>query len=115
MYYIHIVGLENCRYSNSAKELVESYGIENKYNEVSYHNKDKFKSAHHSTFPIIYMKRSLHMGQVLIGGYSELNILFNKFYSKPYDSVEVKNVMEKYKMSKRLVLRFIQLINKKLI
>jgi len=108
---MHIILLENCQYSELAYDLVNKYNIKSKITNVSHSEKNKFKSIDIATYPQIYMKRQNKHDSFLIGGYDNLNELFTLFYKKQYNIHNVEKMMAKYNMSKKLILRFIELIN----
>jgi glutaredoxin-related protein len=110
MYYIHGILLNNCSYSNNAKQLLETYNIPNKLISITHEEKDKFKYDEINTFPQIYVKKENTKGSILIGGYDNLNELFTLFY-KNYNKDNIENIMNKYKLSRKLVLRIIEMFN----
>lgn len=110
-YHIKIISLENCPYSQSAKELVKNYNINSKIIDITRDEKDKFKTNSIQTFPQIYLKKYNKVDDLLLGGYSDLSNFVNEFYKKPYSDDKVNDFMNKYKWSKKAVLRLIQLIN----
>lgn len=112
-YYLYSVILKNCPYSMAAYNLLKTDSkIKKKFLFVDNYNKEKYKTDMISTFPQIYLKRYNKNGSLLIGGYSDLKILFNLFYKKKYSDNDVeKFITDNSKWSKKSLLRFIQLIN----
>ena len=66
--------LIGCPYSENAKSLVENYNINHKIIKVTHENKDHYKKNKMSTFPQIFLTRSINRRQVTfkIGGYTDL-------------------------------------------
>jgi glutaredoxin len=72
---IIIYYLLGCPYSESAKSLVEEYGLNHKIIKVTHDTKTHYKKKNKmSTFPQIFLTRSLHRKSVKfkIGGYTDL-------------------------------------------
>jgi len=116
-YYLYSIVLENCPYSNAARKMLESHSnsnINKHIKTVNSTNKDDYKTSEIHTFPQIYLKRNGHNGSLLIGGYTDLQEIFNLFHKKKYSSETVNKFIEKNKKwSKKSLLRFISLINTK--
>lgn len=111
MYYLQLISLKDCPYSEAAESLLKDNSINHKLVLVNRNEKDKFKTDNISTFPQIYLKKENSNGSVLIGGYDSL-----KEY---YDSAKNTKNLDKLKkvikkntsgISEKSVLRFIQLI-----
>jgi glutaredoxin len=111
MYYIHTVLLENCPYSNSSKILLDKYNIKYTNTIVNHSNKELFKTDKLQTFPQVFLKKVNNKGSVYIGGYNDFDELFRMFYKQKLDDKKILTVQNKYKMSKKGVLRLIGLIN----
>ncbi len=111
MYYFNAILLDECPYSINAKRLLEQYNINHKIIIVTQHNKEKYKNDKIKTFPQIYLKKENSVGNVLIGGYDELNSLINLSNNKKFNNDIVNSIMNKYKISKKTSLRLYQLIN----
>jgi glutaredoxin len=109
-YYLELILLKDCYYSDKALSLVKKLGINHKNITVS-ENKDRFKKKPTDTFPLIFLKRHNRVGDVFIGGYDELYKLYQLFYKKSYNKDNVEKYMNEYKMNKHTILRLIQLIN----
>ena len=110
-YHLKIISLENCPYSQSAKELVKNYSISNEIINITRDEKDKFKTNKIQSFPQIYLKKYSRVGDLLLGGYDDLKNVMDEFYKKSYDKNKVDNFIKKYNWGKKSVLRLIQLIN----
>jgi len=111
-YYLQLVVLENCPYSNAALELVKP--LENKTNiiKVNQTNKENYKTNDISSFPQIYLKKYNSNGSLLLGGYTDLKSFYETFQNQPYSEKNVNEFLKKYnKWSKKSTLRLIQLIN----
>jgi len=112
-YYLYLVVLEDCHYSSSAVELIKNYNIKDaEINTIQRINKDKYKTKLIETFPQIYLKRKNRKGSLLLGGYDNLKLFFDKFYKNGFDKKYVKEFTEKNKWNEKSTLRLIQLINK---
>jgi len=112
MYYLFIVVLEGCPYSNAALELLTDNKINFKSLKVTSNEKEKYKTGEISTFPQIYLKKNSN--SLLLGGYSDLKVFFETFNNQPYDIKNVNEFQRKYlKWNKHSVLRLIELINLK--
>jgi glutaredoxin len=109
-YYLIAIILEGCRYSSDAAALIKKYKIPAKIVNITYAEKDKFKSDKISTFPQIYLARYDAKGTMLIGGYDDLNDVVTTFYKKKVND-NVDRFMKKYNWSKKGTLRLIELIN----
>ena len=112
-YYLHSVILENCPYGNLVNELLkQNPQIKTKITYVNDSNKENYKTPQINTFPQIYLKRYNKNGSLLIGGYTELQELFDLFYKSKYSNDNIKQfINDNNKWSKKSLLRFIDLIN----
>ncbi len=112
-YYLYSILLKDCPYSNAAKKLLESYPNINKHIEtINRQDKEKYKTPQISTFPQIYLKRKDKNGSLLIGGYTDLEKMFNLFHKKEYSNNKVNEfINNNNKWSRKGLLRFISLIN----
>jgi len=113
MYYIDIILLEGCQYSNQAYDLLVNNQIKHKKVIVNNSNKHLYKSNDIDTYPQIYLKKYNNNGSVLIGGYDNLNKLFKLFHGKELDDKNILNIMNEYNISKKASLRIFELINSK--
>jgi glutaredoxin len=110
-YSLKMILLEGCPYSISASKLLKSFNIKNNEIWINQENKEKYKTDKISTFPQIYLTKKNKIGNLLIGGYSDLKYLFDLVYKKNYNSETVNIIRNKYNYSKKTTLRVIQLIN----
>lgn len=107
-YYIYAILLKDCIYSNNARILLEKYNIKHIIKIIDSENKDKYKIENYNTFPQIFLKKDDSFESLFLGGYTELNdIIINS-----YDNINVNKIQSKYKLSKKAVLRLIELIIK---
>ena len=114
MYYIFIVFLQNCPYSESAVALLEKNKINFKSLKILSSDKDKYKTDEIKTFPQIYLKKTRNSDTLLLGGFSDLKIFFENFMDKKYDANKVIEFQKKYLLwNKHSILRLIELINLK--
>lgn len=110
-YYLNLILLEGCPYSEAAFETVKNLNIKNKHIWVNGKNKENYKTKYISTFPQIYLKKENRLGSVLIGGNSDLQNIISTFYKKKLDNKLVKEFETKNNWSHKATLRIIQLIN----
>jgi len=111
-YYLQAVILENCPYSNAATKLLKNNQSNTHFTIINNTNKDNYKTKDIDTFPQIYLKRYNKNGSLLIGGYTNLEELFNLFYKKNYSNENITNFIDNNnKWSRKPLLRFINLIN----
>ena len=111
MYYIKAILLQNCPYSDAAKELLDNFKIENKKIIVDFNNKYIHKNENIDTFPQIYLNKYNSNGNLLLGGYDDLKKFIDNFKNKKYSNDKVNQFINEYKWSKKATLRLIQLIN----
>ena len=110
-YYIKVISLKNCHYSNKAIELLKKHNIKYTHVDVDTHTKDNYKTSLIATFPQIYLCKNNALGTQLLGGCDDL-VWFIDTFKKPHlDSNKVKDFMNKYKWSKKGTLKLIQIIN----
>jgi glutaredoxin len=108
-YYLYAIILKDCPYSEAAvKLLTNNNNIELKI--ITQDNKDKYKTNLIQTFPQIYLKKQNHKGSLLIGGYSDISEIYSKFKNK-YLKEDLNNYISDKSISKRAMLRIIELIN----
>ena len=110
-YYLHAILLKDCPYSNKAHDLIKKYKIKNTINIVDESNKEKFKMENYFTYPQIFLKKDESNSSLFLGGYSDLNNFIDTFKNK-YNDIDVRVIQDKYKWSKKAVLRLIELIVK---
>jgi glutaredoxin-related protein len=109
-YYLIAIILKGCGYSDDAVSLIKNYNIPAKIVNITYAEKDKFKSDKISTFPQIYLARNDAKGTLLIGGYHDLYDVVTTFYKKKVNN-NIDIFMKKYNWSRKGTLRLIELIN----
>jgi glutaredoxin len=109
-YYIKIISLKNCSYSDNALKLLEYYKIPFKKIDIDNNNKDLLKLNEINTFPQIYLKRKNRYGHLLLGGFTDLNEFINIFKNKNYNNIHVFNFMNKYKWSRIATIKLAKLI-----
>ena len=92
MYYLEIISLEGCPYSEAAEKLVENNKINNKVFKISYNNRENHKNEKISTFPQIYLKKNNSNGRILIGGYDKINEIHSLIKNRKLIKSEEKSV-----------------------
>jgi len=113
-YYLHIVALINCPYSNASIELVKDQKFKSVITKVDNNNKDNYKTDDIDTFPQIYLKKNNNPGSLLLGGHTELKKFFDTFHVTEYKKENVDKFIEQNtRWTKKPVLRLIELINNK--
>lgn len=105
---ILLISLENCPYSEAAKEMLDNYKIKYKYILVNNITKIKYKTKEVKTFPqIYYLKRD---EKHLIGGFDDLKFIIdiiNDSYDNPKN---INKIVKKYKTwNRKDVLRLVTL------
>ena len=110
-YYIKAVLLEECQYSIAAENLFKNNNIMFENIKVNYNNKNDYKTNLINTFPQIYLCKNNNNGTQLLGGYDDINSFISNFKGKQYNEQLIQKFMDKYSMSKKAILRLIQLIN----
>jgi glutaredoxin len=114
MYYLIVVVLENCPYSEGAVELLKKNKTNFKSLKISLSDKDKYKTDEIKTFPQVYLKKTRNNDTLLLGGYTDLKKFFDDFINKKYNQNKVIEFQKKYLLwNKHAVLRLIELINLK--
>jgi glutaredoxin len=114
MYYLFIVVLENCPYSEAAVELLKKNKTNFKSLKISLSDKDKYKTDEIKTFPQVYLKKTRNNDTLLLGGYTDLQKFFEAFINKKYNEKKVIEFQKNYLLwNKHAVLRLIELINLK--
>ena len=110
-YYIKIITLVSCSYSQAAIDLINNHKIPHKIISVDDPNKNIYKNNLIDTFPQIYLNKHGVKGNMLLGGYDDLKYSLDIFKRNKYSEKNVNIFMNKYKWSKKATLRFIQLLN----
>ena len=78
-YFLKIIALENCRYSKKALDLLINNNIEHQLITIRSEEKEKFKTDYINSYPQIYLMKKNNNGNLLLGGYQELNNFINIF------------------------------------
>lgn len=112
-YYIKVLLLENCYYSDSAYKLLLKHNIPNQIIKVSNNNKELYKKSDISTFPQLYLNKYNKKDNLLLGGYDDLNEFIKMFKNVELNQNNINKFMKKYNWSKKATLRLIELINLK--
>lgn len=111
-YYIKVILLEGCSYSNAANLLIKTHQLPTDIIWVTQLNKENYKTDQINTFPQIYLKKINSKGNLLLGGYQELVFFINTFYRQKISESSISKWIDKTYWSKKSTLRLIQLINK---
>ena len=112
MYYLKVISLEGCPYSEAAKTLVKENKIKSSIINVSHNEKMKFKTKTIDTFPQIFLNKENSSGNVLIGGYSTIKYYYDEIQSNRKSLDHVKKIIKKdnSNLSDKSILRLIQLL-----
>ena len=114
-YKIKIIVLEKCSFSKKALNLLNINKIN--YELIQIHNCDKDKYITHdiSTYPQIYLTKQNNFGNLLLGGYDDLNKFINLFKNIKDKNTFLdnkQNFLTNYpNWSNKATLRLIELIN----
>jgi len=111
-YFIKVILLEGCSYSNASHQLIKTHQLPTDITWVNQLNKENYKTDQINTFPQIYLKKINSKGNLLLGGYQELESFINIFYGQKISKSNISNWIDKTSWSKKSTLRLIQLINK---
>ena len=112
MYYLFIVTLKDCPFSNASIDLLNSLKIKYKNLIITQNDKDKYKTTEIQTFPQIYLKKKSTKDTLLLGGYSELKEFTDTFLNTKYNENNINSFLQKYKFwTKKSVLRLIEILN----
>ena len=113
-YSLYIIVLEGCPYGDLTRKLLNKYKFNNmKIDTIFRENKEKYKTDKINTYPQIYLKRQDSKGLLLLGGYSDLEYTFNKFYNN-YSEENINEFLKKNNdWSRKGTLRLIELVNSK--
>jgi glutaredoxin len=111
-YYLHLVILKDCPYGKAAHELLNSYkNIKKEFTYIERNDIEKYKTDLIKTYPQIYLKRYNTNGTQLIGGYSDIKKIIDTF-NKKYDKETMNNYLNENKnISRKSMLRLIELLN----
>ena len=114
MYYLQLISLKDCPYSEAANSLVTNNKINSKITIVNRNEKDKFKTKEIDTFPQVYLKKEDSNGSILLGGYTELKSYYDLVQSGKNNNDALANIKNSIKtnqnMSDKSILRLIQLL-----
>ena len=109
MYYLKLIYLNKCPYSEAAEELLLNNKIKSKIIKIDQNEKDKFKTDSIQTFPQIYLEKENSKGSLLIGGYDILKEIFETINLKSSLN-SIKDVIKsKINISNKSALRIIEL------
>ena len=114
MYYLKLIYLQDCPYSNAAEQLILNNKIKSKIVKINQNEKDKFKTDYINTFPQIYLEKENSKGSLLIGGYDILKEIYDNVKSKKDLKLIQKNIKDIVKtsnLSKKSILRLVELLN----
>jgi hypothetical protein len=109
-YFIKAILLDGCPYSINANNLIMKNNIPNESIWVSSTNKEVYKTDQIQTFPQIYLCKKNKAGTLLLGGYNDLNNIYNLV--KFGNGINIDTFMPEYKWAKKSKLRLIELISK---
>lgn len=112
MYYLKIISLEGCPFSEAVNSFVKDKKINSKITTVTQNEKNKFKTDEITTFPQIFLNKEHSSGNVLIGGYSTIKSYYDQIQSnkKSLNDVVKKIKKENDKLSEKSILRLVQLL-----
>jgi|SaaInlV_165m_DNA_2_1040747.scaffolds.fasta_scaffold60834_2 glutaredoxin len=112
MYSLKLVSLENCPYSIAANDLLKDKKINIKFINVTQNNKETFKNEQIKTFPQIYLIKNNRIGDLLVGGYSDIKDIIDYNNKGEELDKQVKYFTERYPTwSRKAKLRLIELLN----
>ena len=117
MYKLKVYSLEGCPYSMNAESLLNNNSIEFDLIKVSHDEKDHYKQKNKmNTFPQIFLETSKET--VKIGGYNELNNVFNLINDNASFDNMLKDLKNKLSFEnsfneKKNILRTISILLKK--
>ena len=111
MYYLKLIFLNNCPYSEAAKELILNNKIKSKIIKVEQNEKEKFKTDKINTFPQIYLEKKNSKGSQLIGGYDIFKEIYDAVKSNSSLNSIKDKITNKINISNKSLLRLIELLN----
>ena len=117
MYYLKIISLNGCPYSEAIEQLVKNNKIDSKIININQYEKEKYKSEEIDTFPQVFLNKKYSSGNLFIGGYSKLKSYYDMIHSSNkinFDSVKTKIKKDNPNLSDKSILRIIQLISNKI-
>lgn len=96
----------------AALELLDSLNIKYKRLSVSVANKDRYKTNEISTFPQIYLRKTVSNNSILLGGYDKLKQFVDTFINQPYNEKNIiKYNKENRLWTKKLILRLMEIMH----
>ena len=114
MYYLQLISLKDCPYSEAANSLVNDNKINSKITIVNRNEKDKFKTKEIDTFPQVYLKKENSNGSVLLGGYTQLKSYYDLVQSgknKKDSLTQIKSqIKNNINISEKSILRLMELL-----
>jgi glutaredoxin len=110
-YYIKAIILKNCPHSIKAVNLLQSHKIESNIEYIDSIEKEMYKNNNINTFPQIYLKKYNSKGNLLLGGFDNLNDFIKTFKNTNYNENDITNFMKKTNWSIKATNRLIELIN----
>ena len=84
MYSLIVILLNNCSYSISAKNLLDTAKIKYKALNIEDKDKDIYVTYEIDTFPQIYLANKTTKNTLLLGGYSDLKYFYDLFINNKY-------------------------------
>jgi len=114
---LKVFSLDGCYYSKSAEELLDDNKIIYSLQKVSHMEKDDIKDINKMyTFPQIYLE--YQDSKIIIGGYSELNEIYDIINKKNNLDDTIVKVLEIVKLpddkySKKQIFKLIDILVKK--
>lgn len=114
MFYLKIISLESCPYSEAVEQMLKNYSVQHKIKKVNTVTKQNYKNSEIDTFPQIYLVNNKK--SVLLGGYTEMSNVYDTINSTNNlnDILNKLNNKLSTKWSRKEKLRLIQILNKKL-
>ena len=93
-YYLKAIILQGCPYSNNAVKLLKEHKIISDIEYITYNNKELYKTDKIQTFPQIYLKKYNSKGNLLLGGYNDLNNFISTFKNTTYTQCYAQNILQ---------------------
>ncbi len=115
MYYLKLISLKDCPYSEAASSLLKDNKIKSEIIVINRSEKDKFKTDEIKTFPQVYLKKQKSSGSVLIGGYDEIKSYYDIIHSTTKRDKILSKLKSEIKsnnkeISDKSILRLIELL-----
>jgi hypothetical protein len=112
-YSLKAILLEDCYYSQNAFNLLNKYNINADILWIKQKDKEKYKTDLIKTFPQIYFKKNNKFGDLLLGGFDNLDYFIKTFLNKKLNNNKINEWINKTGWTKKITLRLIELINQK--